>query len=106
MDFQLTVKRDRSAARRFLERSINQHDVPKKITIDKSGTNTAAIESAKADACVDILMRQHEYLNKIVKQDHRAVKRITQHVLGFKSFWSAAIVITGIEAMYTILWGR
>jgi putative transposase len=43
---------------RILERAINLQDVPEKITIDKSGANTAAIESVKADACVDILMRQ------------------------------------------------
>ena len=56
VDFLLVAKRDLAAARRFLERAINLHDVPEKITIDKSGTNTAAIKSVKADACVDILM--------------------------------------------------
>ena len=56
VDFLLTAKRDLAAARRFLERAINLHDVPEKITIDKSGTNTAVIGSVKADACVDILM--------------------------------------------------
>ena len=61
VDFLLTAKRDLAAARRFLERAINLHDVPEKITIDKSGANTAAIESVKADACVDILMRQCKY---------------------------------------------
>jgi transposase-like protein len=40
------------------ERAINLHGVPEKITIDKSDANTAAIESVKADACVDILMRK------------------------------------------------
>ncbi len=50
VDFLLTAKRDQAAARRFLERSINPHDVPEKITIDKSGANTSAIESFKADA--------------------------------------------------------
>lgn len=50
VDFLLTAKRDLAAARRFLERAINLHDVPEKITIDKSGANTAAIKSVKADA--------------------------------------------------------
>ena len=68
--FLLTAKRDVAAARRLLERAINLHDVPEKITINKSGANTAAIESVKADACVDILMRQCKYLNNIVEQDH------------------------------------
>ena len=95
----LTAKRDKGAARRFLERAINLHGLPEKITIDKSGANTAAVESVKADACVDILMRQNKYLNNIVEQDHRAVKRVTQPMLGFTSFWSARILIAGIETM-------
>ncbi len=106
VDFLLTAKRDRAAARRFLERAINLHDVPEKITIDKSGVNTAAIESVKADACVDILMRQNKYLNNIVEQGHRAVKRTTRPMLGFKSFWSARIVIADIEVMHMIRKGQ
>ena len=80
--------------------------MPDKITIDKSGANTAAIESVKADACVDILMRQCKYLNNIARQDHRAIKRITQPILGFKSFWSARIIIAGIETMHMIRKGQ
>ena len=106
MDFLLTAKRDMAAARRFLVRAINRHDVPEKITIDKSGANTAAIQSVKADACVDILMRQNKYLNNIARQDHRAIKRITRPMLGFKSFWSARIVIAGIETMHMIKKGQ
>jgi transposase-like protein len=106
VDFLLTAKRDLAAARRFLERAINLHDVPEKITIDKSGANTAAIESVKADACIDILMRQNKYLNNIVEQDHRAIKRITQPMRGFKSFWSARIIIAGIETMHRIKNGQ
>jgi transposase-like protein len=45
VDFLLTAKRDKAAARRFLERAINLYDVPETITIDKNGANTAAIES-------------------------------------------------------------
>ena len=106
VDFLLTAKRDLAAARRFLEHAINLHDVPEKVTIDKSGANTAAVESAKADACIDILMRQTKYLNNIIEQDHRAIKRITRPMMGFKSFWSARINIAGIEAMHMIKKGQ
>ena len=75
VDFLLPAKRDKAADRRFLERAINLHSVPEKLTIDKSGANTAAIESLKVDAFVDILRRQNKYLNNIIEQDHRAVKR-------------------------------
>ena len=106
VDFLLIPNRDKAAARRFLEAAIDLRDLPENITIDKSGANTAAIKSVKADACVDILMRQNKYLNNIVEQDHRAVKRITRPMLGFKSFWSARIVIAGIEVMHMIRKGQ
>jgi putative transposase len=106
VDFLLPAKRDKAAARRFLERAINLHSVPEKLTIDKSGANTAAIESLKVDAFVDILMCQNKYLNNIIEQDHRAVKRVTQPMLGFKSFWSVRILIGGIETMHMIRKGQ
>ena len=86
VDFLLTAKRDLAAARRFLERAINLHDVPQKITIDKSGANTAAIKSVNDNACLGIELRQSKYLNNLIEQDHRAVKRITDPMMGFKSF--------------------
>jgi len=77
VDFLLTVKRDLAAAQRLLERATNLYGLPDKITIDKSGANTTTIESVKVAICVDILMRQKKYLNNIVEQDHRAIKRIS-----------------------------
>jgi putative transposase len=89
VDFLLATNRDFVAARRFLESAINLHGLPEKITIDKSGANTAAIRSVNQDACLDIELRQSKYLNNIIEQDPRGVKRITGPMLGFKSFWSA-----------------
>ena len=106
VDFLLTAKRDLAAARRYLERAINLHGLPDKITIDKSGSNTAAIRSVNDDACVDIELRQSKYLNNIIEQDHRAVKRITNPMLGFKSFWSAQKLIAGIETMHMVKKGQ
>jgi putative transposase len=51
-------------------------------------------------------MRQIKYLNNIVKQDHRAIKRLTRPMLGFKSFWSAAVTLAGIEPMHMIRKGQ
>jgi putative transposase len=62
VDFLLTARRDEAAARRFLERAIDRHGEPDKITIDKSGANTAAIESYSADHNAGIEMRQCKYL--------------------------------------------
>jgi putative transposase len=106
VDFLLTAKRDRKAALRFLRKAIGQHGAPAKITIDKSGANTAAIESYKDEEKADIEIRQIKYLNNIVEQDHRAVKRVTRPTLGFKSFRSAAATLTGIELMHMLRKGQ
>ena len=106
VDFLLRVKRDHAAARAFFERAIDLHGVPEKITIDKSGANTAAIVSIQADSGLPIEMRQSKYLNNIVEQDHRAVKRITRPMLGFKTFSCARILIAGIEVMHMIRKGQ
>jgi putative transposase len=106
VDFLLRAHRDEAAARRFLERAIDLHGVPEKITIDKSGANTAAITSVQADSGLPIELRQSKYLNNIVEQDHRAVKRITRPMPGFKSFRCARILIAGIEAMHMIRKGQ
>lgn len=58
IDFLLRAKRDCAAARRFLERAIDRHGLPKKITIDKNGANTAAIEGIRAACGAGIEMRQ------------------------------------------------
>ena len=106
VDFLLTAKRDVAAARRFLERAIDLNGVPDKITIDKSGANTAAIQSIQADAGADIELRRIKYLNNIVEQDHRAIKRIVRPMMGFKSFWSASSILAGIETMHMIRKGQ
>jgi transposase-like protein len=106
VDFLLTAKRDLAAARRFFERAMEQHDLPESITIDKSGANTAAINSVIADTGTAILMRQCKYLNNIVEQDHRAIKRVTRPMMGFKNFRCAQTLIAGIETMHMIRKGQ
>jgi putative transposase len=86
VDFLLTAKRDRKAARRFSFKAIRYNGTPAKITIDKSGANTAAIESHNNETKAGIEMRQIKYLSNIVERDHRAIKRQTRPMLGFKSF--------------------
>jgi len=106
VDFLLTAKRDRKAALRFLRKAIGHHGAPEKITIDKSGANKAAIESYNAEHDTDVEIRQIKYLNNIVEQDHRAVKRVVRPMLGFKSFRSAAATLAGIELMHMIRNGQ
>jgi len=106
VDFLLTARRDEAAARRFFERAIEKHDLPEKVTIDKSGANRAAVRGLIADSGLDIELRQSKYLNNVIEQDHRAIKRRVRPMMGFKSFWSAARLIAGIELMHMIKKGQ
>ena len=53
-----------------------------------------------------IIVRQVKYLNNIVEQDHRAIKRVTRSMLNFKSFRAAQCVLAGIELMHMIRKGQ
>jgi len=102
IDFLLTEQRDEPAALRFLKKAIRRHSVPEKITIDGSAANEAAIKSYNAEHGTAIEIRKITYLNNIVEQDHRGVKRITRPMLGCKAFDAAQATLVGIELMHMI----
>ncbi len=101
VDYLLTAKRDRKAAKRFLCKALGSNNKPTKINIDKSGANTAAINDYNDDGS-DIEIRQNKYLNNIVEQDHRPIKQLFRVTLGFKTFPAARITIGGFESMRMI----
>jgi putative transposase len=102
IDFLLTEQRDQEAALRFLKKAIRRHGVPEKITIDGSAANEAAIKRFNEEHGTAIEIRQIKYLNNMVEQDHRGVKRITRAMLGFKSFAAAQAILVGIELMHML----
>lgn len=106
VDFLLTAKRNASAAKRFFDKAIQHNEAPDTVTMDKSSANKAALEQLNAERDFPIEIRQVKYLNNIVEQDHRAVKRITRPMLDFKSFRSARAVLAGIELMHMIRKGQ
>lgn len=106
IDFFLSAKRDATAARSFLRRAIGLHGVPCKITIDKSGANKAAVLAMETAAAKPIELRQNKYLNNLIEQDHRSIKRIVRPMLGFKSLACARSLISGIETMHMIKKGQ
>jgi putative transposase len=106
IDFLLRAHRDKIAARRYFEKSIAQNGVPETVTIDKSGANLAALEAINDDREMPIRIRQSKYLNNLVEQDHRTIKRRTRPMLGFKSFRCARILLGGIELMHMIAKGQ
>ena len=102
IDFLLTEHRDKEAALRFLKKAIRRNGLPETITIDGSDANEAAIKSYNEEHGTHIAIRQVKYLNNIVEQDHRGVKRITRPMLGFKAFEAAQDTLVGIELMHMI----
>ncbi|WP_316149632.1 IS6 family transposase [Cupriavidus sp. BIC8F] len=106
IDFLLCAKRDKAAARRFFERAIAQHGQPDTVTIDGSPANLAALHDLNAGQETPIAVRQVKYLNNVVEQDHRAIKRLTRPMLGFKDFRCARILLGGIELMHMIAKGQ
>lgn len=115
IDFMLSEKRNKQAALRFFNKAIGENGLPEKVTMDKSGANKAGIEivnlfltflSAMMQIIFRVTVRQIKYLNNIVEQDHRAVKRITKPMMGFKSFSSAEATIAGIELHHMLKKGQ
>jgi putative transposase len=106
VDFLLTAKRDRKAAKRFFRKAIVINGIPKKTNIDKSGANTVGIKGYNADKGSNIEIRQCKYFNNIIESDHRKIKQITKPMMGFQSFKSAKIVLAGIEMVAMLRKGQ
>ena len=102
IDFLLTEHQDIEAALKFLKKAMRRNGLPETITIDGSDANEAAIKRYNEEHGTAIAIRQVKYLNNIVEQDHRGVKRITRPMLGFKAFDTAQATLVGIELMHMI----
>ena len=103
LDFMLSAKRDGKAAARFFRKVLKGQHIqsPRVITVDKNAAYPVAIDALKEDETIEkgTELRQSKYLNNIVEQDHRHIKRIVKPMMGFKTFNSARRTLSGIEAM-------
>lgn len=108
IEFLLRKYRDAIAAKAFFRKAFKNNNIPSSVTIDKSGSNTCALNSYNEGLSKEqkIEIRQNKYLNNIIEQDHRFIKKRTKPMLGFKSFRSAKITITGIENIRIIQKGQ
>jgi putative transposase len=111
LDFLLSKRRNKAAATKFYARALEVNGLPKKIVIVKSGANTAGIievnRMLKRFGCpVVIEMVRIKYLNNMVEQDHRIIKKRIRPMLGFKSFASASATLEGIEVANMIRKGQ
>ena len=110
IDFLLSAKRDAAAAKRFFRKALGQpHTVnPRTITVDKNPAYPRAVVEMKEDGELwrRSRLRQVKYLNNIVEQDHRRVKRLIRPGLGFGSFWTARRTLAGYEVMAMVRKGQ
>jgi transposase, IS6 family len=110
IDFLLSAKRDAEAAKRFFRKALAQpHTVnPRTITVDKNPAYPKAVAEMKENAELWRFsrLRQVKFLNNIVEQDHRRVKRLIRPGLGFGGFWTARRTLAGFEAMAMIRKGQ
>jgi len=111
VDFLLSERRDEIAATAFFRQAIDGNGLSAKVVIDKSGSNNAGLENinvmlilAGIFCLIEIL--QVKYLNKIIEQDYRFIKKITKPMMGFKALHSAAATIAGIETAQMIRKGQ
>src|ERR687884_1552770 len=110
IDFLLSAERDAAAAKRFFRKALAQPHTrnPRTITVDKNPAYPAAVAAMKRD---DELwrfsrLRQVKYLNNIVEQDHRRIKRLVRPGLGFGGMRTAQRTLAGYEAMAMIRKGQ
>ena len=109
-DFLLAARRDAEAAKRFFRKALAQpHTVnPRTITVDKNAAYPAATAAMKRDGELWRFsrLRQVKYLNNIVEQDHRRIKRLVRPGLGFGSLPTARRTLAGYEGMAMIRKGQ
>ncbi|WP_445373694.1 IS6 family transposase [Photorhabdus tasmaniensis] len=108
VDFLLTACRDKKAALRFLKKAIDQHGQPAVVTVDKSSANKAAVDELNQGKSKEeaIVIRQNKYLNNLIEQDHRNIKRRTAPLLGFKNFRQTQTLLAGIELVSMLRKGQ
>ena len=110
LDFMLSARRNKQAAYRFFKKVLKaKHNrQPRVINLDKNAAYPPAIKELKTEKVLEEKseIRLVKYLNNLVEQDHRGVKRITNAALGYKSFYTAWRTIRGIEIMRMIYKGQ
>ena len=110
LDFLLRATRDRKAAIAFFRKTLGAaHPTPPRVvTVDKNPADPVAFEAVRHEGLVRPRsnLRQCKYLNNIIEQDHRFIKRRTRPMLGFKRFTTAWRTLRGIEIMHALRKGQ
>ena len=110
LDFLLRATRDRNAAIAFFRKTVGaSHTTPPRVVnVDKNPAYPIAFEAIKHEGLFRprSSLRQCKYLNNVIEQDHRFIKRRTRPMLGFKQFTTAWRTVRGIEMMHALRKGQ
>ena len=110
IDFLLSARRDAAAAKRFFQKALcaSNHPTPRVINVDRNPSYPPVVEALKSEGTLQrrCRLRPVQYLNNILEQDHRAIKRRVRASQGFRSFWGAYRTIQGYEAVHAIRKGQ
>jgi putative transposase len=115
VEFWFSERRNLTAAKRFLRKTLKRHGRPERIVIDDSQTDRDAIllcdttdrpQDRSRRELKPIRIRQSAYLNNPIEQDHRAIKRRVRLMLGFQSMVTARVILGGIEMIHRMRKGQ
>ena len=110
IEFLLSPKRDKASAKRFFRKAVGAKHAtpPRAITVDKNPAFPKAFAELKEKQVLpqSCELRQIRYLNNLVEQDHRFIKRLVKPGLGFFSFRTAWQTLRGYEMMHMIRKGQ
>jgi transposase-like protein len=106
VDSLLCVDRSESAARAFLSKALKTHQPrrPRKLNLDGNAASHRALRLLRQEnpKWRSVVVRSRRYLNNIVEQDHRAIKRRCAPMLALESFRTAAVTLAGVELAHRI----
>ena len=103
VEFYLSRTRGIAAAKAFFRQALNHHQESHSITLDGHRPSHSALRRMGMNGELNfrgrnpVKIRCCQYLNNVVEQDHRRVKRRLRPMLEFKTFYNARRVIIGIE---------
>ncbi len=110
IEFMLSAKRDVSAAKRFFKKLMraDHRRLPFSISVDKNAAYPEAFTTSQNEKVLptDCRLRRVKYLNNVIEQDHRFIKKKVRASQCFKSFHTAERTLEGIEAMHMIRKGQ
>jgi len=103
IEFLLSAKRDVSAAKRFFKKMMraDHRSLPFSISVDKNAAYPEAFTSSQAEKILpkDCKLRRVKYLNNIIEQDHRFIKKMLRASQCFKKFHTAERTIEGTKSI-------